>query len=310
MPNASIIAANCPHQSQPILPLDSIVDSLRSGIPDVEWMLGEIESQQGWFRFPPFIAKSIENLKIQSYPILYTNERAIAAVFLKGFLDDVQIRELNTELEEASLAKRGEFLRGMMVSVGETIDQIEIPKTPAEQAAAHTRFLSLPPDEQKETIRVSQHFYAFFLSSFFQMLATMVHGEKLTSLVAQAMSGNDDAFVKAVQIDRRILTEIPYFKDRFARSQMDSNQDFSDLISYRLRVAPYRGKIRHKALWYTFSILDQTGLLNTLRHREILDVCDEIGIGGFESRIQSEKHLGDRLREYREFQRRGIVTTP
>lgn len=310
MPKVPSIAGNFLSPSQPVLPLDSVVDSLRSSIPDVEWMLGEIESQQGWFRFPSFIASNIENLKIQSYPVLYTNERAIAAVFLKGFLNEDQIRELNTELEEASLAERGEFLREMIVSVSETIDQIEIPKTPADQAAAHKKFLSLPPDEQKEVIRVSQHFYAFFLSSFFQSLATMVHGEKLTSLVAQAMSGNDDAFVKAVQIDRRILTEIPYFKERFVRAQMESNQNFSDLISYRLRVAPYRGKIRHKALWHTFSILDQTGLLSTLRHREILEVCDEVGIGGFESRIQSEKHLGDRLREYREFQKRGIVTTP
>jgi hypothetical protein len=32
-----------------------------------------------------------------------------------------------------------------------------------------------------------------------------------------------------------------------------------------LGVAPYRGKIRHKALWYTFSVLDQSGLLNTTR---------------------------------------------
>lgn len=310
MPDASIIAANFPHPSQPVLPLDSVVDSLRSSIPDVEWMLGEIESQQGWFRFPPFIANSIENLKIQSYPVLYTNERAIAAVFLKGFLDDDQIRELNTELEEASLAERGEFLRGLMVSVGEAIDRIEIPKTPAEQEAARKRFLSLPPDEQKEAIRVSQHFYAFFLSSFFQSLATMVHGEKLTSLVTQAMSGNDDAFVKAVQIDRRILTEIPYFKERFVRAQIEANQDFSDLISYRLRVAPYRGKIRHKALWQTFSILDQAGLLSTLSHPEILEICDDVGVGGYGNRIEGVKHLSNRLREYREFQKRGVVTTP
>jgi len=310
MSDAIVVVQNFSSPSEPVLPLDAVIDSLRSSILDVEWLLGEIESQEGWFRFPAFVANGIENLKIQSYPILYTNERAIAAVFLKGFLDDAEIRELNANLEAASLDERGEFLREFAASIGDAIEQTEIPKTPAAQEAARKKFLSLSPDEQKEVIRAGQHFYMFFLCSFFQSLSTMVHGEKLTSLVAQAISGCDDAFVKAVQIDRRILTEIPYFKERFARSHIQGNQDFSDRISYRLRVAPYRGKIRHKALWYTFSILDQSGLLNTLKHREILEVCDEVGIGGFESRIQSEKHLGNRLRDFREFQKRGIVTTP
>lgn len=306
---APLVTKSVLEPSQPLLPLDSVVDSLRSSIPDVEWMLGEIESQQGWFRFPSFIANGIENLKIQSYPLLYTNERAIAAVFLKGFLDDDQIRELNAELETASLDERGEFLEALSTSVGDAVDQIEIPKTLEDQEAARAKFLALSPDEQKEAIHAGQHFWMFFLSSFFQMLGTMVHGEKLTSLVTQAMSGNDEAFVKAIQIDRRILTEIPYFKERFARSLMEGDQDFSDQISYRLKVAPYRGKIRHKALWHTFSMLDQSGLLYSLSHPEILEICDEVGVGGYENRIESVKHLSNRLRDYRAFQKRGIVTT-
>lgn len=56
--------------SQPLLPLDLVVDSLRSGIPDAEWMLREIESQDGWFRFPPFISAIITNLRLESYPLL------------------------------------------------------------------------------------------------------------------------------------------------------------------------------------------------------------------------------------------------
>lgn len=273
-------------------------------------MLGKIESQQGWFRFPAFMANSIENLKIQGYPLLYTNERAIAAVFLKGFMNDDEIREFNDDIETASLEERGEFLRELTSSFADAMDGMGIPKTVAEQQAAHQTFLALSLDEQKEAVRVGQHFYACFLASFHQSLSMMVHGEKLTSLVRQAIAGDDDAFVKAVQIDRRILTEIHYFKDRFVRAQLEAHRDFSDLISYRLKVAPYRGKIRHKALWHTFSMLEQSGWINSLKYREILDICDAAGVGGYENRIQSEKHLGNRLREYREFQKRGIVTTP
>jgi hypothetical protein len=67
----------------------------------------------------------------------------------------------------------------------------------------------------------------------------MVHGEKLTSLVAQAKAGNDDAFVKAVQIDKRILNAIPYFSERYARAHDQGHSDFFDRLSYRLKSAPY-----------------------------------------------------------------------
>lgn len=52
--------------TEPILPLDSVVEQLRSGMPDVKWLLQQIESQNGWFRFPPFLASAIDNLNIRS----------------------------------------------------------------------------------------------------------------------------------------------------------------------------------------------------------------------------------------------------
>lgn len=294
----------------PVLPLNSVIEALQASVSDVEWMLGEIESQQGWFRFPSFITQSIENLKIHSYPLLYTNESAIAAIFFRGFLSSDEFKELAAALEHATLEERGELLVEFQRTFGEVVGAVQIPKTKGERDAARQNFLALSPEDQKDAIHFGQHFYMSFLSSFHQSLSVMVHGEKLTSLVFQAMAGDDDAFVKAVQIDRRILTEIPHFKERFARSQVEKGgQDFSDKLAYRLKVAPFRGKIRYKSLWYTFSVLEQAGWLYELKYRELLECCDEVGIDGFESRIQSEKHIGNRVREYREFQRRGIVTT-
>ena len=224
-------------------------------------------------------------------------------------MDDDEIREFCDELETASLEERGVFLQDCLTGVENFIENLVIPKTPVEQEAATKTFLALSADEQKTAVKVGQHFFCFFLSSFFQSLSVMVHGEKLTSLVSQAIAGSDEAFVKAVQIDRRILTEIPFFRERFARSQFEVDQNFSDRISYRLKNAPYRGRIRYKSLWYAFAILDQAGWLCNMAYREIREVCDEVALDGFENRIQSDKHLGNRVREYREFQKRGIVTT-
>lgn len=294
----------------PILPLESVVECLRSGIPDAEWMIREIESQDGWFRFPSFITNVITNLRLESYPLLYISEGAIVGALLKGFMTSEELIQFNADAESATLEERGQFIEELGELATEFVDGFQFPKTPAQQETARKAFLALSPDEQREAIKISQHFFLFFLPSFHQYLSLMVHGEKLTSLVAQAQSGNDDAFVKAIQIDRRILTEMPYFKSRFGRAQDEADRDFSDKVAYRLKAPPYRGKIRHKSLWLAFAITEQAGWLDALSYRELLEICDEVGVGGYENRIQSEKHLGNRLREYREFQKRGVVTTP
>ncbi len=293
-----------------LISLDSVVDSLRFSIPDAEWLLRQIESKQGWFRFPPYLANVITNLKIESYPLLYANEQAIVTIFLKGFMTDEEIKDFCSEADAATPEELGEFVNTSVSSISETIDQIYIPKTPEEQEAARKAFLALPDEEQKQAIKFAQHFYLSFFATFFQNLSVMVHGEKLTSLVAQAVAGSDVAFVKAVQIDRRILTEFPYFRERFARAQLEGDSDFYDRISYRVSMAPYHGKIRYKTLWLTLSTLDATGWLEQLKHREILAICDEVGVGGLENRIQEVKYLSKRIKEYRQFQKRGIVSTP
>lgn len=293
----------------PLLPLDSVVALLHSGIPDAEWLLGEIERQDGWFRFPAFLSNAVTNLKIESYPLLYVSEGAIAGIFLKGFMSSEEIQEIANEFEAASFEGRTEFLASFSEVATAYVDGLHIPKTEAEQAAAVRAFQELTPEEQKERVKIDQHFFLYFLPSFHQMLCIMVHGEKLTSLVAQAIAGNDEAFVKAIQIDKRILTEMPYFKTRLAKANDDADSDFMDKVAYRLKTPPYRGKIRHKTLWLAFSILESVGWLNELSYRQIMEICDEVGVGGYANRIQSEKHLGNRIREYREFQKRGIVTT-
>lgn len=289
--------------------LQSAGDLLKSLIPDAEWFLAQIESKQGNFRFPAYLSNVITNLKIEAYPLLYQNENAIGAIMFKGFMSDDEFTKLIDYIEKATPEERGQLMLDSSNDENQTLDGFTIPKTQADQIEADKIFNSLTPEQQQQSIKTSQHFFCSFFASFYQTLSIMVHGEKLTSLVAQAKAGNDAAFVKAVQIDKRILTVIPYFIERFNRASNDDNSDFFDQLSYRLQCAPYKGKIRHKSLWLAFSILDQLNLLNNLKHSQILEVCDEAGVGGYENRIQSVKHLTNRLKEYREFQKRNVVAT-
>lgn len=294
-----------------IIDKSSAAQFLHGMAPDWLWLLTRIETEDGRLRLPPLVARAIANLKIESYPLLYENEAAIGLVVFRGFMSHEEMVELSSRVTDQSPEERGQTLRELFGDLSEFDAAFEFPKTPADERRARALFDAATKEEQAEAIKIGQHLWAGFLVGFFQSLSVMVHGEKLTSLVAQAKAGNDEAFCKAVQIDKRILTTIPYFRQRFESANLEDDQDFSDALAYRLHCPPYKGKIRHKALYLAFAFLDQVGLLDTMQHREILDLCNEAGLDAHANRIDDVKNLSKRLAEYRAFQRRGLdLSTP
>jgi len=80
----------------------------------------------------------------------------------------------------------------------------DIDWSPRGQAKAKKEFDKLSPEEQQQGFKFVQNFLMFSLSSFFNYFSVMVHGKRLTQLVSEAISGNDDSFLLAVHIDKNI----------------------------------------------------------------------------------------------------------
>lgn len=296
---------------QMVVDINSAARLTQAMAPDWLWLLKYIESEDGYVRFPPAVSQWIKNLNIGNYPRLYEDERAIGAVLLKAFLSIEQIEELNAELEVRSSDERGQLLLEYISDLGDGIDAIEIPKTPAAQKRAEAQFLAMSDKERQHAVEFTQRFLMGMLAGFYQSLSIMVHGEKLTALVAQAKAGDDKAFAKAVQIDKRILHALPYFNDRFAAANSEGQREFVELVTAHMSRPPYKGKIRHKALYLAFSLLDQVGVLDRMKHSELLDLCTQAGLDSHANRIDDVKNVSKRLAEYRAFQRRGFdLSTP
>lgn len=288
--------------TSPLVDLSTAVQLLRTSAPDWEWLLREIESRDGFFRFPQEVAQYIERFKIGNYPLLYQDERAIGNALVLAFFTPSEAIALDRELAEVSLEERGEFLTEFLGGIVEGANEAENVwrnKTP-EQAKAE--FDAMAPEEQAQAVKSLQFMSMAFLAGFYQVLSVMVHRQKLTALVAHAKAGDDSAFVRAVQIDPRILTTEPYFKQRFESIHAIGNEDFRRKLSYRMQCAPYRGKVRYKSLWMGFAFLDMCGHFETLKDREMLDLFDEAGLGGYDNRIEDVKYLNKRRNEYRQFQ--------
>ena len=136
----------------------------------------------------------------------------------------------------------------------------------------------------------------------------MTHGAKLTALVPQAMAGNEDAFLKAIQIDRYLLTHHPFFVQRKQEAQDRGEQEFLRKLAYRESNSNLAGKIRYPALFMLFGILESIQWLDDLSHVEILDICDEIGLDRYQNRIEDTNYLTKRLVNYRNWQKSGGVS--
>jgi hypothetical protein len=295
---------------EPLISLDTASEFLREVVPEWEWFVAHLESEDGRFRFPRRLAAIIQSLKIESYPLLYENEAAIGAVIARAFMDQAEFSDFDAQAREASPEERGAIAAEFGKLLEEVGEGFVLPKTPADARRAQEAFDALSEAERRESVRVWQCLTAGFLATFYQQLSVMVHGEKLTALVAQAKQGDRSAFAKAVQIDKRILSAIPYFKDRYALAGMQSDIEFLDEVGRRIAAPPYKGHIRHKSLWLTFAMLESCGLLTGMRHEALLDLCESVGVGGYKNRIEDVKNLSKRLAEYRRFQQRGIVSTP
>src|SRR5690606_488365 len=131
----------------------------------------------------------------------------------------------------------------------------QMPLTDEEKQAAANAFEALSPEEQQQAVVQSQVFMTGILPTFFQVVSVMVHGRKLTDLVRAAETGDDNAFVLTVQIDKRILT-LPYFVKRRQRAELEQDSEFLKRLNYRLTNPMFRGAVEHKTLWLTLAVLD------------------------------------------------------
>ena len=78
----------------PVIDLNTTVGLLKSAAPDWEWLLRDIESRNGFFRFPKQITDFIWRFRIENYPLLYPNESAIGYAFVRSLLSESEIKLL------------------------------------------------------------------------------------------------------------------------------------------------------------------------------------------------------------------------
>ncbi|MCP5345364.1 MAG: hypothetical protein R3F41_04900 [Gammaproteobacteria bacterium] len=137
-------------------------------------------------------------------------------------------------------------------------------------------------------------------------MSLVTFGRHICDLVADAENGDDEAFCKAVQIDKTILFGIPYFHKRLIRAQLGSEPEFLHKLALALESPSLGRRISYPQLMFVFAILDDEGLLD-MPLDELLTFCEELGVYGREYGVEDTESLRKRRKYYRDRTGRRIL---
>lgn len=267
-------------------------------------MLTAFQSAVGRLQLPRKFLALKDQLKISNYSELYDDERKIGVLLLFALLGEEGYKELNSETSKMSLEDQEAFL----IEIVQEAESFDIsgffpPNNEEEKVKAMAEFEVLTDEQKIASTRCAQFFWSYYFAHFHNVLSVLVHGEKLTSLVPKAIAGGKEAFCKAIQIDRSLLSYHPYFVQRRMRATEDGESGFLRDIAYRENNPTFRGKIRYPALYIVFALLETLNWLDDLKHEEILNICDQAGLDRYQNRIEDVMYLTKRLNDYRQYQK-------
>ena len=138
----------------------------------------------------------------------------------------------------------------------------------------------------------------------FNYLAIMVHRKSMFQLVAEAINGDDESFLKAIQIDKTVLTAIPHFVERNLQAARDGD------FAFQRRLNTYRNKPitvsrpQYPTLWLLFAAIQEMNLLEDFEGDKdsFFNLCEEVGAYGFNNGVEDVQSFSRRLRDYKKDQ--------
>lgn len=275
--------------------------------PEFLEVLDQCRDAATWRKLSDKFADMIRRLNVSNYVFVYEDENRIFSAVLKAIMTPDEQSEWLKSFEGLSEGERNEAIRDF-VRLGGTADELTSEMFPAnseEDQVQVEAFNRLEEAEKQVAIRHAQYAAIVFLAWLHNTLAVMVHGEKMTSLVPKALAGDEDAFLKAIHIDKNLLLSHPGFAEIHARVIRQGDKKRLQRIAARLASPVTKGRIQLAGAFMVFALLEAMGWLDKLKHREVLDLCDQAGLDRWQNRIEDEVAIAKCLSKYRRYQKSG-----
>lgn len=288
---------------------------VRRSTHDYSELLHELRvNQDGWLIWPEKFIELKERLAIRGYVQLYEDENKLNKILCLALFSPEELQQQKHIESQLSDIEKQEMVDSYALELSNSnfeelswlIDPDETPDEIKEEQKAI--FEALTDVEQKAITQKIQCLYSSIICTLNNYLSVMVNGEKITSLVPKAIAGNDDAFFKAVKIDRNLISDHPYFSERIAKAHSFTEKSFLKKLSTQQTSPNLTSKIRYPALYFIFSMLEVMDWLDDFTHSEILDLCDLCGLDRWQNSIGDVNAVTKQLLRYRNNQRSGRLS--
>lgn len=156
-------------------------------------------------------------------------------------------------------------------------------------------------DDEGKPITRQRVFLTVSLVICFNYFSCMVHRKSLFQLVAEAKAGDDESLLKAIQIDKRCLTDIGYFRERVSKAtRLGDTKLLSRVANYQAKPVFQSGTVL-SSLYLIFSLLDAIGLLDAYAADEerFADFCQSLGAYGPDNDAVDTDSFSRTLRRFR-----------
>jgi hypothetical protein len=289
---------------------DTVLALVAQAAPMFLEILGDCKDAATWRKLSERFDEMRVRLNINSYVLIYEDERRIGNALINAIMSPEEQQEFSKEFAAASKEEQLDMLDelGRPGGEGEKLAEEMFPEDPEVQKANAEAFNQLEEDDKRDVVKRGQFLMGFLLAWLHEALAVMVHGEKMTSLIPKALAGHEASFLKAIHIDKALMSLHPKFADRHRQAILDGDRTLLDKISYRLAAPVTRGRVQLSGLFAVFAMLESLGWLKDLRHNEILDICDAARLDRWENRIEDENGVTKALLKYRRYQKTGGVS--
>lgn len=156
-------------------------------------------------------------------------------------------------------------------------------------------------DDEENPISRQAMFIAMAVIISFNYFACMVHRKSLFQLVAEAKAGNDDSLLRAMQIDKRCLADIEYFRERVLGAVIAGDDKFIRRVMHHRKKAPFQSATTLQPVYLVFSLLDALGMLEAYEEdlERFVDLCQELGAYGPEDDVADKDSFARMLRRFK-----------
>jgi hypothetical protein len=276
---------------------------LNQYIPEVAWLVSLIKAGDGFLALPTAHANLLYADGVEPWARFYESADSIKSVSLNLLSGDQRVVDLIEKIQYSSSQKLLTLLKDLENQLlNEDLDDVAKTLGPSRDKIEQLWESVSSGDFSPEVMNTYKSYLLamnIFLVVGHNCLSLMQFGVSIFNLVKQAKDGNDKSFLRAVTIDKSLLTSLDYFQSRLKRSHLTGDIHFLDGLSKALRAPMIGEKIQLSNLMIAFAILDDLGSLD-IPLKQLMYVCEQIGVYGHDSEAHSEESLRQCRKRYRD----------